>query len=108
MYFFIKVKKMRYFFKKTRFIFLGVGLLILFILFKSFGVKTTINHIKEIGLNGFLLIVTIFLFNNIFLTYGWKILIPQSLPISKFYKLVLARIAGDSTTSINALGAVAR
>lgn len=52
------------------------------------------------------IIVSIFLFNNIFLTYAWKILITYPVKRGNFYKLLLARIAGDSPSSVNSLGAI--
>ena len=55
----------------------------------------------------FWLIVLICLGNNIFLTYSWKVLINYPLGSSFFFKLLIARIAGDTTSSINALGAFA-
>ncbi len=92
--------------KKGRYIFLSVGFAILFLLIRAFGVETTINKIREIG-SGFWIIVTIFFFTNIFLTLAWRVLVPCKLEGFHFHKFVLARLAGDSTTSINALGAVA-
>ncbi len=92
--------------KKGKLIFLFVGLLILAVLFRTFGIEKTITHILNMGWN-FWIIILIYLFNHIFLSYGWKVLISQPVKHSRFYKLVLARIAGDSTSSINALGALA-
>ncbi len=92
--------------KKGKIIFLLVGCLILFLLFKTFGIEKTIFHIKEMGWR-FWLIVLICLFNNICLTYSWKVLINYPLKASFFFKLLIARIAGDTTSSINALGAFA-
>lgn len=92
--------------RKGKIIFLLVGCLILFLLFKTFGIEKTIYHIKEMGWR-FWLIVLICLCNNIFLTYSWKVLINYPLEASFFFKLLIARIAGDTTSSINALGAFA-
>lgn len=92
--------------RKGKIIFLLVGCIILFLLFKTFGIEKTIYHIKEMGWR-FWLIVLICLGNNIFLTYSWKILINYPLEPSFFIKLLIARIAGDTTSSINALGAFA-
>lgn len=93
--------------KKTKYIFLAVGILILAMLFRSFGVETSINQIRRIGWGGFALICSIFIFSNIFLAYAWRVLITYPVKGSTFYKFVLARVAGDSTSSINALGAMA-
>lgn len=96
--------------KKSKFIFLIVGLVILVVLFKTFQ-KETIEYLRKLGLEfwiwQFWLIVLIFFFNHIFLTYGWRVLINRPLKKPYFVKLVLARIAGDSTSAINSLGAVA-
>ncbi len=93
--------------KLSKYIFLITGALILVLLFRSFGIDVTINHIIKIGWGGFGLICFIFLFSNIFLAYAWRVLINYSVEKGKFYKFVLARIAGDATSSINALGAAA-
>ncbi len=93
--------------KKTKYIFLSVGILILILMFRSFGVDTTIDHIKKTGWTGFFLICSIFFFNNLFLAYAWRVLINYPVPRIYFYKFFLARVAGDSTSSINALGAAA-
>jgi len=92
--------------KKARYIFLGVGVLILFMLFKTFGLDTTLDHITRMGWR-FGIIVVIFLFNNIFLAYGWRVLITYPLNMTHFFRLIAARIAGDSTSSLNAMAAVA-
>jgi glycosyltransferase 2 family protein len=92
--------------KHYRTIFIIVGIAILFLLFYSFGVENTINDIVEMGWN-FWIIVGIFLFNNIFMTYAWKILINHPLGKAHFPKLLLARIAGDSTSSVNAIATFA-
>jgi len=92
--------------KKTKFIFLGAGFFLLLFLFYSFGVEETIKNIQKMGFS-FGIIILIYLFNHIFLTFGWKILINSRIRPKNFIKLILARIAGDSTSSINALGAVA-
>ena len=92
--------------KGTRTIFLVVGVLILIFLFRSFGIEKIIHHIQEMSWR-FWIIVSIFLFNNIFLTYAWRVLINYPLDGKMFYKLLLARIAGDSTSSFNSLAAIA-
>jgi glycosyltransferase 2 family protein len=92
--------------KKSRIIFIIVGLFILGLLFYSFGFKKTINDIIAMGWR-FWIIILIFLFNNIFMTFAWKVLINHPIENSFFYKLLLARIAGDSTSSINAVAAAA-
>ncbi len=93
--------------KKTKYIFLVVGAFILILLFRSFGIDTTVEHIMKIGWAGFAIICSIFIFSNIFLSYAWRVLITHPVPPGNFYKFVLARVAGDSTSSINALGAAA-
>lgn len=92
--------------KKARYIFLLVGILLIFVLFKTFGIKATIDKISEIG-QGFWIITGIFFFTNLFLTLAWRILINYPLKGFYFHKFMLARLAGDSTTAFNALGAVA-
>ncbi len=91
---------------KTRIIFFVLGILILILLFKSFGVETFIKDIRLLGWK-FILIVSLFLFNNVILSYSWKVLINYPLKWKLFHRLLLARIAGDSTSSINSMGAVA-
>ncbi len=93
--------------KKTKYIFLAVGIAILFLMFRSFGVESTIDNIKDIGWRGFFIVCSIYFFSNIFLSYGWRVLINYPIPKFYFYKFFFARIAGDSTSSINALGAAA-
>lgn len=96
--------------KKTKIIFIIVGIVILLVLFKTFQ-KETIEYLQKLGLEfwvwQFWLIVMIFFINHIVLTYGWRVLINRPLKKPYFTKLVLARIAGDSTSAINSLGAVA-
>ncbi|MFH0977303.1 MAG: lysylphosphatidylglycerol synthase transmembrane domain-containing protein [Spirochaetota bacterium] len=91
---------------KSKTVFLLFGFIILFILFRSFGVEKFLNDIMLLGWR-FIIIVFLFLFNNIILSYAWKVLINYSIKWNIFYKLVLARIAGDSTSSINLMGAFA-
>ena len=91
---------------KIQITFILFGTLILILLFKSFGIEKFLHDIQVIGWR-FLIIVSLFLFNNIILSYAWKILINHPVPGKIFCKLVLARIAGDSTGSINAIGSVA-
>ena len=93
--------------KKSKYIFLITGSVILFVLFRSFGVESTIDQIAGIGWSGFIIICSIYIFSNIALAYGWFVLINYPLKKSHFYKIVLARIAGDSTSSINSLGSAA-
>jgi len=92
--------------QKAKIIFLIVGCLILVLLFKTFGLEKTVSHIVEMGWR-FWLIILICLFNNICLTFSWKYLIHYPVQWSYFSKLLLARIAGDATSSINTLGAFA-
>ncbi len=92
--------------RKSKYIFLLVGVAILVLLLKATDTDIVIKHFQSIGWK-FIIIVTIFFFSNIFLTYGWRVLITTKLKWSQFYKLVLARTAGDATSSINALAAMA-
>lgn len=92
--------------KKARIIFLIVGCIILFLLFKAFGVDKIITHLEKMGWN-FFFIILIYFFNNIVLTSAWTVLINYQVKLSKFYKFFLARVAGDSTASINLMGALA-
>ena len=93
--------------KFSKYNFLAAGALILVLLFRSFGLEATITQIAKTGWGGFAVICLIFLFSNIFLAYAWRVLITYPVEKGKFYRFVLARIAGDSTSSINAMGAVA-
>jgi len=93
--------------KKSKYIFLIAGGALLFLLFRSFGVESTIEQIKRIGWPGFITICSIYIFTNISLAYGWRVLVNYPVKRSHFYKFVLARIAGDATSSINALGSAA-
>ncbi|MCX8123008.1 MAG: flippase-like domain-containing protein [Spirochaetes bacterium] len=92
--------------KKARYIFLIIGILILIFLFKTFGFQKTISQILSVGW-GFWIIVSIFIFSHIFLTLGWKVVINHPVPLKTFILLIFARIAGDSTSSINAFGSIA-
>lgn len=87
-----------------------MGIVILAVLFRMFQ-RETLDYLTRLGADfwmwQFWIIVLIYLFNHVFLTYGWKVLITAPVRASSFYRLVLARIAGDSTASINSLGAVA-
>lgn len=91
---------------KVRYIFLFIGLLILMFLFKTFGFEKTISQIISVGW-GFWIIVSIFIASHIFLTLGWKVLINHPITFKTFTLLILARIGGDSTSSINAFGSIA-
>jgi glycosyltransferase 2 family protein len=91
---------------KIQIAFLLFGIIILILLFKSFGIEKFLNDLTLLGWR-FIIIVSLFLFNNIVLSYAWKVLINHQVAGKVFCKLVLARIAGDSTGSINALGSVA-
>lgn len=93
--------------KKSKYIFLFAGGALLFVLFRSFGVESTIEQISRIGWPGFIIICSIYIFTNILLAYGWRVLINYPVKKSHFYKFFLARVAGDATSSINALGSAA-
>ncbi len=92
--------------KKYRVIFVGAGVLILALLFYSFGVQKTIDDILAMGWR-FWIIAGIFLFNNIFMTIAWKVLINHPVRPSYYLQLFLARVAGDSTSSVNAMASAA-
>ncbi|MCP4130261.1 MAG: flippase-like domain-containing protein [bacterium] len=92
--------------KITKIVFLIAGLLLLALLLKSFGVNSTIEHIKELKW-GFAAIVGIHLVTNVAFAYTLRLFISQDFTAKQFVKLVFARIAGDSTSALNALGAVA-
>ncbi len=92
--------------KKIKIIFLITGFIILAVLFQSFGVEATFSRIRAIGWR-FFLITGIFFFTNMFLTMAWWIIIPYDLKKSVFWKFMMARLAGDATTSINAISAFA-
>ncbi|HQO39062.1 MAG TPA: lysylphosphatidylglycerol synthase transmembrane domain-containing protein [Spirochaetota bacterium] len=87
-------------------IFLMAGILILVICFSMVGIAPMIGHFKLIG-HRFWIIVSIHLFSNIFLAMGWFILFTRKISWRYFPKFVAARMAGDSTTFINALGSIA-
>jgi len=93
--------------KKSKYIFLVAGIVLLIVLFKSFGVESTIGYISRIGLYGFFVICSIYIITNVSLAYGWRVLVNYPIKGVYFYKFVLARIAGDATSSINALGSAA-
>lgn len=95
---------------RTKIAFTIVGIIILAVLFRAFQAET-IEYLSRLGWEfwawKFWLIVGIFLLNHVFLTYGWRVLIDRDITPGQFAKMVLARIAGDATASINALGALA-
>jgi uncharacterized membrane protein YbhN (UPF0104 family) len=93
--------------KKSKYIFLAAGILLLVLLFKSFGVESTIEYITRIGWPGFLAICAIYIITHTSLAYGWRVLVNYPIKWFHFYKFVLARVAGDATSSINALGSAA-
>jgi hypothetical protein len=92
--------------KKANYVFLAAGLFILLLLFKSFGIAATINHIKAMGWR-FALVAGIHIVNNSFLALAWGLFIPVPKNAAFIIKLFLARVAGDASSSINSLGAVA-
>ena len=91
---------------KTKIIFLTAGIVILIVLFKSFGIEKIIEHFRTMSWRFFLIIV-LYLFNNIIMTYVWKILINYPIKLRDLYKLYFARIAGDATSSISSVAALA-
>ena len=92
--------------KKTKIIFLVAGLLILYFLFRAFGLEKIVQHFSEMGWR-FGYIVGIHLFSNIGLAYALRLFIKQPFSGREFVKLVFARIAGGATSSINGVGAFA-
>ncbi len=92
--------------RKAKIIFTITGIIILAILIKSFGINTLIRHLKEIGWK-FIFIVLIHIFANLCFTFAWRLVIEMPMTRKQFGKMMLARLAGDSTSSINAIGAVA-
>lgn len=92
--------------KRFNRIFLVIGLVLLVVLFRFFGIEKTIGYFREMGWK-FAIIMGVCLINNIFLTLGWMVLINKSSGWSYYIKLLLARTAGDSTSAINSMGAIA-
>jgi hypothetical protein len=92
--------------KKAKIIFLLVGIILLVLLFAVFGVKKPLMQIVDFGWK-FWLCVGIYLFNQLLLSYGWMVLIPFKMKARAYWDVLLARIAGDSTTTINAAAGVA-
>ena len=92
--------------KKVRYIFLAVGVLLFVALFAAFGIKKPVMQIVEFGWR-FGICVLIHLFNQFFLSYGWAVLISQPLKLRDYFKVLLARIAGDSTTAVNTAASIA-
>ncbi|HEY1407161.1 MAG TPA: lysylphosphatidylglycerol synthase transmembrane domain-containing protein [Spirochaetota bacterium] len=92
--------------KKARIIFLIVGIGLFGLLFAIFGIRKPIEQIIAFGWK-FWLCVAIYFFNQICLTYGWMVLITPRLSIRRFKNVLLARIAGDSTTTISTAAGMA-
>lgn len=92
--------------KKSKIIFSLLGILLLVLLFYKFGWKEPLKHIKEFGWV-FWLNIFIYFINHILLTLGWVILITAPIKLKHFPRLLAARIAGDSATSINPLAGMA-
>lgn len=92
--------------KKARYIFLAVGVLLLVLLFAAFGIKKPVMQIVDFGWK-FWICVLIYLFNQLLLTYGWMVLITYPLKARQYFDVLLARIAGDSTTTINTAASIA-
>jgi predicted nucleic acid-binding Zn ribbon protein len=100
------MKKEKKKFSANTLIFLIAGILILVICFSITGIAPMIQHFKLIG-HRFWIIVSIHIFSNIFLAMGWFILFTRKISWRYFPRFVAARMAGDSTTFINALGSIA-
>jgi len=92
--------------KKARIVFLLVGIGLFVLLFVIFGIKKPVEQIITFGWK-FWLCVLIYLGNQLCLTYGWMVLITPSIPLRKFKDVLLARIAGDSTTTISTAAGMA-
>jgi len=92
--------------KKARYIFLGVGIILLVALFAVFGIKKPVMQIIEFGWR-FWICVLIYLFNQLLLTYGWMVLITYPLKARQYFNVLLARIAGDAATTINTAASIA-
>lgn len=93
-------------FSGTNIVFLLTGILILLLCLKTMGLKPIIENIITLG-SQFWIIVSIHIISNTMLTLGWWILFPVKLKWSYFPKFLAARIAGDSTTFISSVGALA-
>lgn len=93
-------------FSGTNTVFLVTGILILALCLKTMGLKPIIDNIITLG-RQFWIVVGIHIVSNTFLTLGWWILFPLKLKWSYFPKFLAARIAGDSTTFISSVGALA-
>jgi hypothetical protein len=93
-------------FSGTNIVFLLTGILILALCLKTMGIKPIIENIITLG-RQFWIIVGIHIISNTMLTLGWWILFPVKLKWSHFPKFLAARIAGDSTTFISSVGALA-
>ncbi len=87
-------------------IFLMAGMIILVLCFAMVGIRPMIGHFKIIGWR-FVIIVSIHIVSNTFLAMGWFILFTRRISWRHFPRFVAARMAGDSTTFINALGSIA-
>ena len=92
--------------KKTRIIFLIAGAALLFALFATFGIKKPVEQIIAFG-SMFWVCVLIYFANQLFLSYGWMILITHPLRMRQYWNVLLARIAGDATTTVSAAAGVA-
>jgi hypothetical protein len=94
------------FMKKARYIFLAVGVILLVSLFAVFGIEKPVMQIVEFGWK-FWICVIIYLFNQMLLTYGWFVLITYPLKARQYFSVLMARIAGDSATTINTAASIA-
>jgi glycosyltransferase 2 family protein len=92
--------------KKARILFLIVGIALLAALFAVFGIKKPVMQIIDFGWK-FWLCVLIYVFIHLALSFAWMILIPKKLRAKDFLNIFFARIAGDSTTTINSAASVA-
>ncbi len=92
--------------KKTKYIFLAAGVVILAVLFKTFGATSTVDHMKSLGWY-FAPVVLIHIISNGGMALAWGLFLPCPKGLGNSLRLFAARVAGDATASINALGAVA-
>jgi hypothetical protein len=92
--------------KKTQILFLLVGSALLALLFIVFDIREMVKQIITFG-DKFWICVVIYLPNHILMAYGWMVLVSFKLRAKDFFRILLARIAGDATTTFNAAASIA-
>lgn len=100
------MKKDKKKFSAANMVFLLTGIVILLLCFKTMGIRPIIDNIIRLGWQ-FWTIVSIHIVSHLMLALGWWVLFPTHIPWRYFPKIFAARIAGDSTSFINSLGALA-